>query len=303
MHMYPRLDAWKRPRALERIVLPGWLPAEPPIRKGDRVLAVGSCFARQIARYLWSRGMGSGHVGLFVHDGRLVTTHAMLRHFEWALRLRDIEPDETIWVENKATMGVTRVAGQGGRTRRRRVCMPIDLDEEARRKTGEVIRRSDAFVFTFGLSEGWFDRKTGEVFIKAVPRLRFDSKRHEHRVTTVDENRGNIERLIQVVRDVHPTAPIVMTLSPQPLVATWRDVSCATANCVSKSILRVAIDEVYRASDDPNLYYWPSYEMVTLYWGKHAHRGDGRHIHADVSNEVVRLFCKYFVREKLEKVR
>ena len=104
------------------------------------------------------------------------------------------------------------------------------------------------------------------------------------------------------MRRHNPRAHIVFTLSPVPLNATFRGVSCVSANSVSKAILRVAVDELLReeghgiisASPAPpatppragsetsgamggaeggteggteggeqgRLFYWPAYEMI-----------------------------------------
>jgi len=82
------------------------------------------------------------------------------------------------------------------------------------------------------------------VFWRGVPKDVYDEKRHVFRLTTVDENADNLTRLVEVVRQVNPTAPIILTLSPVPLLATFREISCLTADCVSKSVLRVALDQV-----------------------------------------------------------
>ncbi len=258
-------------------------------------MAVGSCFARQIAQHLKEMGHAPEDVSLFVFDGRLTTTHAIRRHFEWALGLRELRSDETLWVVNRDTMSMTSYR-HGGKPSGKLVSIP--LDEETREKTRRAIESSDAFVFTVGLAESWFDKETGEAFLKAVPRLSFDPKRHESRLTTVSENRENLQHLLSAVRSVKPKAPVVLTLSPQPAVATWRPVSCVTANCVSKAVLRVAIDEVIGAAADPNLYYWPSYEIATVYYGRSAYREDGRHVHESVSRRIVELFARFYVKDE-----
>ena len=62
--------------------------------------------------------------------------------------------------------------------------------------------------------------------------------------STVDENEANIVRIVELIRSVNPSAPIVLTLSPVPLLATFRGRSCVTADAVSKAALRMAIDNV-----------------------------------------------------------
>ena len=79
-------------------------------------------------------------------------------------------------------------------------------------------------------------------------------------MSTTAENSDNLARIRELIRDVKPTAPIIFTLSPVPLMATFRPVSCVTASSVSKAILRVSIDELMRTfSADDRLLYLQSY--------------------------------------------
>jgi hypothetical protein len=295
LHVYPSKSSWDEPDAIERLVLPGWLPDSPPLTSASKVMTVGSCFARQVAYHLWERGQGHGEVGLFVIDGRLLTTFAILRHFEWALGKRELEQDETLYVENTQSfrMGVPK---RGGRLTRELV--PLPLDEETRGRTRALIEASDAFIFTLGLAEMWFSKETGEAFLAAVPRLAYDPERHENRMTTVSENHDNLVRLVRAIRDVRPDAPIVFSLSPQRMIATFRPVSCVTANALSKSIVRAAIGEAMDELDDEQVYYWPSYEIVTEVFGRDGYRDDGRHLDSNVSKVIVDLFARYFIRDE-----
>jgi hypothetical protein len=294
LHVYPSKASWEQADAIEELVLPGWVPPEPPLTPDSKVLAVGSCFARQVAFHLWERGQGHGEVGLFVIDGRLLTTFAILRHFEWALGKRELESDETLYVENTQSfrMGVPK---RGGRMTRELV--PLPLDDETRGRTREVIEASDAFIFTLGLAEMWFSKATGEAFLAAVPRLAYDPERHENRLTTVAENRDNLVRLVRAIREKRPDAPIVFSLSPQRMIATFRPMSCVTANVLGKSILRAAIEEAMGELGDEQVYYWPSYEIVTEAFGRDGYRDDGRHVDSNVSKVIVDLFARYFIRE------
>jgi hypothetical protein len=84
--------------------------------------------------------------------------------------------------------------------------------------------------------------------------------------------------------------PIIFTLSPVPLKATFRPVSCVTANAVSKAILRAALDEVLRDNDtDDNLFYWPSYEIVTTAFGA-PWEADNRHVRREHLDMIMGLF-------------
>ena len=124
------------------------------------------------------------------------------------------------------------------------------------------------FVITLGLAEVWYQRRRAEggaeaggkaragaeeeqeeqeeeVLWRAVPSDRFDPRRHGFRVSSVGENLRNLRAIVALIRAHVPAAVVVFTLSPVPLSATFRGVSCVTANAVSKSILRVAVGYPY----------------------------------------------------------
>jgi hypothetical protein len=217
----------------------GHAPSEPLLDEGDWVVTVGSCFAGELRGRLRRAGLASSR--LWVPTG-LNNTFAMLDFVSWC-----VTGEET----GRGFRYDRLESGEIGEWK----------PEEERARYEARFAEAGAFVFTLGLAEVWEDRVTGGVFWRGVPEEIFDTDRHVFRLTTVDENTENIRRIIDLVRRVNPRAPIVLTLSPVPLKATFRDISCMSADCVSKSVLRVAIDQVM-TEDHPHVYYWPSYELV-----------------------------------------
>ena len=112
----------------------------------------------------------------------------------------------------------------------------------------------------------------------------------------MQENLDNIEAIYNIIRKHKPEATIILTLSPVPLYATFRPVSCITANTVSKAILRAAIDEFYRNhSTDKDLFYWPSYEIIQFH-GKDGFKDDNRHINPVAKKGIMERFEKYYCK-------
>src|SRR5258708_12331371 len=60
---------------------------------------------------------------------------------------------------------------------------------------------------------------------------------------------------------VHRTATIFLTLSPAPLNYSFEFTSTIVGDCLSKSVLRVAINDVLSAKP-AGVRYWPSFEAV-----------------------------------------
>ena len=91
----------------------------------------------------------------------------------------------------------------------------------------------------------------------------------------------------------------MLTLSPVPLKATFREISCMSADCVSKSVLRVAIDQVM-ADRPAGVYYWPSFEIVksagpSLPWPAYGFDDrNPRHVTRYLVSEIVDAFVESF---------
>lgn len=259
-------------------VLSGWLPPEPLIGPETRITAFGSCFARHICEWLSARQFNvlnadAGSTAHIVRMGEgMVNTFSLLEQIRWALEGERFEGD--LW------------HGPGTVT--------YEHSEESRRDTERILRSTDIFIITLGLSEIWCDKLTGGVFWRGVPARLFDPERHEFRVASFEENKRNIRLIHDLIRKHRPDAKIIFTVSPIPLVATFRPQSCITANSASKALLRGAVDEVYReVSDQGAMFYWPSYEILLDVFDNRW-IGDRRHVKKAVLNFVMTLFERWW---------
>lgn len=268
----------REPQALERFVLNGWLPASPLISRKTVVTAFGSCFAEHITNYLHAKGyavMGK-HLNLNSHLIRfgegMVNTFSIRQQLEWAIEGKAF-PDFLWYSASKEV---------------------AEVSPEVQQETRDIINRTEAFIITLGLSEIWYHKPTGEVLWRAVPAELFDEDLFGFRVATVEENKSNLTRIREVIRSVNPTTPIIFTLSPVPLMATFRPISCLTASSVSKAILRAALDEFLRNHrEDRNLHYFPSYEIVKEFVTD-PYSDDNRHPRPEVVQGIMQCFEKYY---------
>jgi hypothetical protein len=260
-------------RVVRGFVLPGHTPAAPMLDESSAVVTIGSCFAGELRRFLTAAGVDASR---FLVPPGLNNTFAMLDFLSWC----------ATGEQTGAGFRYERVASGA---------IEEWIPDSKRKSYAEFFSGIGAFVFTIGLAEVWQDKETGGVFWRGIPDEIFDADRHVFRLTTVDENARNLTRMIEIIRSLNPTAPIVLTLSPVPLMATFRDISCLTADCVSKSVLRVALDQVMSARP-ANVYYWPSFEIVkwvgaNLPWAAYGRKGKARAI----DRRLVRLIMDEFV--------
>jgi GSCFA family protein len=265
------------PRLIRQEVLPCHTPAKPLLERGDQIVTMGSCFARELRDHLEKRGFSSGNI--WIPSG-LNNTFAILDFVSWCVT----------GSESGAGFRYDR-DGEG----EIREWLPDDTRETYEARLADA----GAFVFTFGLAEIWQDRETKGVFWRGVPQDLYRADRHELRLSTVDENEANIVRIVELIRSVNSDAPIVLTLSPVPLLATFRGRSCITADAVSKAALRMAIDAVEERRL-PGVYYWPSFEIVRWVGGHLPWPAFGvpdrrsRHVSRYLVAEIIDAFVEAF---------
>jgi len=259
---------------VKRFVIGSLAPEKPCIDPQTKIVAFGSCFAANITKWLSRRKFnvltskdGDSAETYLVRCGEgMVNSFVIRQQFEWALTGKVFS--EPLWHGYDAE--------------------EFGYDEQIRNLTQKLFSSADVFIITLGLSEIWYDEVTGGVFWRAVPQDKHDPSRHKFRVSSVDENRDNLIAIVKLIRQVRPEAKIIFTLSPIPLVATFRDAPCIVANSVSKAILRTAVDEVIRSMPSDEIYYWPSYEIVReVFWSPWRER---RHVEDAVLDFIMMMF-------------
>jgi hypothetical protein len=260
---------------LEEYILKGWMPEAPLLDPETKITAFGSCFASHITKHLMAIGYNTSQgrdpdIYISSMGEGLVNSYALLGQFEWALENKHQPVD--LWHGFKAE-------GYG-------------YDERIRVRTRDVFLATEFFIVTLGLSEIWYDEVTGGVFWRAVPVSAFDASRHKFRVSTVAETRANLDAIYNLIRQHVPGAKVLFTLSPVALAATFRPVSCLTANSVSKAVLRAGLDEFLREREadlNKTLFYFPSYEILQHVFVD-PWMEDGRHPTASVVKCILKAF-------------
>jgi len=281
-NFHPRKENLKEKNALYKYVLQGWLPEKPFISKKMRITTFGSCFADYVSVYLRNQGYNIGdkdthhynsHIIKF-SDG-IVNTFALLQQFQWVYENKNFS--QNLWYGGKGEFA--------------------EVNEKIRKTTKEIFEKTDVFIITLGLSEVWYNKLTGEIMWRAVPKEMFDEKIHGFRMATFTENYHNLEKIYNIIRKYRGNIPIIFTLSPVPLVATFRPVSCLSANSVSKALLRASVDEFYRNFEtDEKLFYFPSYEIVKDFISN-PYQKDNRHVKEEVVETIMDAFGEGFLVE------
>jgi len=158
----------------------------------------------------------------------------------------------------------------------------------------------DVFIFTLGLTECWEYVDDGSI-LPSCPGCgvgEFDSDKYRYKNLTVGEVVQDLKEFISLLNEVNSSAKIIFTVSPVPLVATNSGDHVLTATTYSKSVLRVAVQEIKSMFE--NVDYFPSYEIIT------TNASRGRYFHTDLRNvleegvsHVMRCFFDSYMGIKL----
>lgn len=309
-HPYAALPDYAYWRKAVANVAPGTLdPVVRPrfrIRPGDRVATAGSCFAQHISKRLRSGGFRF----LAVEPGSVADAAAAGEAspgYDFSARYGNIYTARQLAQLFDRAFGYFRPLDGAWPLPGGRYCDPfrprIEPDGFAseaevardRRRHLAAVRRMfrglDVFVFTLGLTECWLSRLDGAAYPVApgVAGGRYDPARHAFVNFSVAEVVADLGRFLAGLRQVNPAARVILTVSPVPLVATHEERHVLLSTVYSKSVLRVAAQEV-RALHD-NVEYFPSYELIngphssSRYFGE-----DCRSIRDEGVDHVMRVF-------------
>lgn len=252
-----------------------------PFRIGrqDKLASAGSCFAQRIAQALKGDGYNylitepgmpflsaqaraeNGYGVYSARYGNVYTAAQLLQLFRRAFGT--YQPDEPFWLNDEGrVVDPFRPLAQPGGFR-------TEDEALADRKTHlAAVRRMfetlDVFIFTLGLTEHWLSRTTGAVYPSA-PGCglggRFDPEAHVFHNSSVSQVTMQMSAFIAALAQVNSSARIILTVSPVPLAATYSGDHVLLASTYSKSVLRVAAQELVQAF--PHVAYFGSYEIVT----------------------------------------
>lgn len=269
---------WRRAVSrVERHLLDPVLSTGFRIAREDRVATAGSCFAQHISRRLGRAGFnyqvvetGEGlpeaerkarNYGVFsARYGNIYNTRQLLQLFRRAHGGFTPADDHWLRPDGRHADPFRPNIEPGG-------FASLDDLRADRERHLEAVRRmfasADVFVFTLGLTEGWRSRRDGAAYPLApgVVAGEYSEARHEFVNAGVAETVADLGEFLAALRDVNPRVRVLLTVSPVPLIATHENRHVLVSTTYSKSVLRVAAEEIVRTHEGVD--YFPSYEIIT----------------------------------------
>ena len=281
------------------------------------IVTAGSCFAQHIARYLQEAGFNylvtePGHpllddetkkaynYGVFsARFGNVYTSRQLVQLF--ARAYGELDPVDDFWPGRSGFVDPFRPAIQPSEfATRRELAADREQHLAAVRRAFEEL---DVLIFTFGLTECWGTRSDGAVFPLApgVAGGTFDPSRYEFLNLDVEAVVADMTDFFGSLRRVNPTAKSILTVSPVPLFATAVDRHVLVSTTYSKSVLRVAAQQLVDSLD--RVYYFPAYEIVTGNFSRGRYFGDDlRSIHESGVEHVMSLFFRHATNDEAHDV-
>lgn len=254
--------------------------------KADRIMTIGSCFAREMEHRLASLGfdLPMKAVVLPPEERATKTENDIISKFT----VQSIE-NELVWVSGRPPPAPEKLFLQVGEGLWHDPQLVNNAHPASIERVGE--RRAmvqDAFrqlpscrivIITLGLAEAWFDQET-QLYLNTAPPLpaiRRDPGRFSLDVLDYDEIFSSLERIYALLSEHgHPDFKVLITVSPVPFKATFTGEDAITANTYSKSVQRAACQAFVARHE--NVDYFPSYEIVTLSNRELVYERDNVHI-------------------------
>lgn len=248
--------------------------------KNDKVLTAGSCFAQHIGRALRKNGYNwfiaepgpepqseqdkivNQRYGYDIFSFRTanIYTAALLRQWlQWAVA-PDSQSDE-VWEQNGRFFDPVRPGIEPGgfeTLEELRAARMATLD-----KIHNGIADAQVFVFTLGLTEAWYNERTGLVYAMCPGTMagKFDGEQHKFLNFRHSEIMVHMEAVLTLARQINPKIRFLLTVSPVPLTATASADHVVCATMYSKSTLRSVAQELRDGHDFVD--YFPSFEVIS----------------------------------------
>ena len=306
----PDAQFWRR--AIERVAPEDVDPVGAPpfaVDRSVRIATAGSCFAQNMSRVLVRHGYNyfvaepgpaelsaeaarrAGYGVFSARSGNVYTARQLLQLFDRAFGT--FAPAEDAWVRpdgRYADPFRPQIEPDGFAT-------VADLNDDRARHLAAVramFERLDVFIFTLGLTEAWRARADGAVFPLApgVVAGTLDEARHEFVNFTTAQVASDLERFLARLAGVNARAKVVLTVSPQPPIATYERRHVLVSATYTKAALRAAADEIERRH--PGVWYFPGYELVAGSFNRGAYyERDLRTVTPAGVAHVMRLFLAH----------
>lgn len=278
---------------------------------GALVGTAGSCFAERLAERLPELGLNfyvaekapdhfDGDLATLFHYGRfsarygnLYTSLQLRQLLDRALKPKGFVTAESPWIRPDGAIAdpFRPLVEPHGFGSEREMLLSRKNHLE---KVVEIFRTVDCFIFTLGLTESWISLDGGEALpiCPGVVAGSYDPQRYQFKNLTVSEVIADLESFVKTVKDMNPRIKFCFTVSPVPLIATCSGKGVIEATTYSKSVLRVAAEDICGRIDGAE--YFPSFEIIQSSYSDQTYfEPDMRSVTSSGVDHVMHEFAKF----------
>ena len=272
------------------------------ITKSDPLLALGSCFATHVERFLRRSGFnfiqsneqdmnfGELHKGAY-SSAQLIGNVYTSRQAKQLITnsLGETLPNDSYIYENNKYFDPLRPSIYPSGFDK------VEIMKKARTIMLEEFRKAllgcNWLIITIGLTEVWLSENDGVAFPICPSIIGSYSEPITKHILKYDEVLNDLKSISFKLSKVNPKCKIIFTVSPVHLNATFRNQHVFKASIHSKSVIRAAIEEV--VNDCHNTIYFPSYEIINFPGMQHRFLSEDLR---NVSEKGVDTVMNYFLR-------
>jgi len=268
----------------------------------DKIFTIGSCFAREIEKYMSNLGFYLPAMQIELPESERASStandmlnkysvHSMENELRWAFYGNQIVPEnfyirakDDLWHDPQMVPNLTPTS--------------LARVSERREITTTLFKRlpeCKVIVITLGLAEAWFDIKNS-LYLNGPPTqeaISLERDRFRLDVLSYNDIFQSLNNIYQILTEHgHPHFNLLITVSPVPFKATFTSKDALIANTYSKSVQRAAAEAF--ALLHPNVDYFPSYEIVMLSDRKLAYELDNIHVTKSLVGHIMATVVKYY---------
>ncbi len=267
-----------------------------------KIATMGSCFAQHLAKFIKKNGFNyyvtegqpsnisdpDNLYGYGIFTARYGNVYTVRQANQLIYRAySEFIPSDAIWKKGDHFVDAFRpnIQSNGFLTE-----AELIKDREIHfRAVRRMFETTDVLIFTLGLTEAWESTVDGASYPVApgVSGGEYNEKKYRFINYSVNEVISDLDSFVNRLKKINPGVQILLTVSPVPLIATKENRHVLVSTTVSKSILRVAADEVERSYDFVT--YFPSYEIIT------SAANNGKYFDADL-RDVTSLGVSHVMR-------
>jgi hypothetical protein len=280
---------------------------------GEKVFAMGSCFAREVEDALVDLGfdvpthcdalfdrplLRAANAAAGVRPRAYLNRYNSMSLLDEVRHLLGLAPELeqgllTYALENGATADLhyTQSLPQAG------PLQTLDRRRIVREHLGPRLRESKVLVFTLGMAECWYDSAAGR-YLNNTPGPRVMAAygdRLEVHMTRFAQHLEAVEQTHAVLaQELGADFRVIVTVSPVPLELSFQQADVVQTNLYSKSMLRAVAQEY--AANHANVDYFPSYEFVSVASPEASWAWDYRHVKPGLVAHIMKSFQTHYVK-------